>query len=351
MQDLLYVIFLVVATFLWGGLFYKKDYHPQPKKVIFLTFVVGLFAMVPLFAYKYIYQNFLPAMSEYEIFKPLFSSAVLSGLFFFVANLTLLAIILFVVSGVLSLTLVGFRHPVLQNIKKSLKEEPMGFVTISVIVGIVIYLESVFEKFFSVPIVHTILGTILFLTIIEEYIKHLIVRFVDDKKLKNIDDAITLSIVVGLAFAFLESIIYAVSAMDFSIVFYRVFISIPIHIVASGIFGYYYGLAHFSKPITKNTGGDRGTKWLHKILTLKKDVAYSEEKIVEGLFFATLFHAINNILLEINLAFITIPIIVFGLMTIFNLYQLGENEGWMLKYKHIKKPVQAISTKTQSDII
>ena len=49
----------------------------------------------------------------------------------------------------------------------------------------------------------------------EEYAKQfekigaqLVVRATDDKKLADIDDAITLSIVVGLAFAFIETIIY-----------------------------------------------------------------------------------------------------------------------------------------------
>ena len=110
------------------------------------------------------------------------------------------------------------------------------------------------ENTFNIPIVNTILGTILFLTIIEEYIKHLVVRFVDDKKIKDIDDAITLSIMVGLALSFTETIIYAIIAGDFGLMFYRAFLSLPVHLVASGIFGYYYGLAHFSKPLLEGFG-------------------------------------------------------------------------------------------------
>jgi len=57
--NVLYVTLLVVATFIWGYIFYKKDYHPQPFKVIAQIFSIGLFAMIPIFAYKYIYSIYM----------------------------------------------------------------------------------------------------------------------------------------------------------------------------------------------------------------------------------------------------------------------------------------------------
>jgi len=178
-------------------------------------------------------------------------------------------------------------------------------------------------------IIGVALGSILFLAIIEEYIKHLMVRITDDKKLRDIDDAITLSIVVGLAFAFIETIIYSVIAGDMHIIFYRAMISVPIHLVASGIIGYYYGLAHFAKPITE-IEGIKKEAWLAKLLTLKKSTVYREEKMVEGIFFATVFHAAMNFLFEVNLGFLAVPFVVLGIVIIFRFYKLGQAEDALI---------------------
>ncbi len=338
-----YVTLLIITTLLWGYIFYKKDYHPQPLKVIAQSFSVGLFAMAPIFGYKYLYQNFLPMLSEYKIFSPILGSALLSGFFIFISNLILLSLILLVLSGAVAIVLSFFNHATLINFKNALRDDPLGFTVVSILLGIVIYLETLAENILNLPVIGTILGSILFLAIIEEYIKHLIVYITDDKKIKGIDDAITLSIVVGLAFAFIENIIYSLVAGDIGIIFYRSMVSIPIHLVASGIFGYYYGLAHFAKPITKLEGGDktyRG-KLLPKLLTLKRSTVYREEKIIEGIFFATLFHAFMNLLFEFSLGFLAVPFIVIGIAIIFHLYKVGHIEDMLiirLKRKLLKKP-------------
>jgi RsiW-degrading membrane proteinase PrsW (M82 family) len=341
-MSLFYITLLVLTTLIWGYVFYKKDYHPQPLKVIGQSFLMGLFAMIPVFAYKYVYQNYLPMLAEYQIFRPLLNSSILSGFGVFIFNLVILSLILFAFSSIISILLNFFNHSVLTNIKNAIKDEPLGFTFVSVLIGISIFLQTALQKFLSIPIIGTVLGTILFLAIIEEYIKHLMVRITDDKKLKDIDDAITLSIVVGLAFAFLETIIYSLAVGDIGIIFYRAMISIPIHIVASGIFGYYYGLAHFAKPIVQLEGGDKTyrKKWLPKILSLKKSTLYHEEKMVEGIFFATLFHAAMNLLFELSLGFLAVPFIVLGVVMIFKMYNFGQAEDRLiarLRQKGLKR--------------
>jgi len=332
MVTVFYVTLLVITTLIWGYVFYKKDYHPQPLKVVVQSFIIGLFAMVPVFAYKYLYVNFLPELAEYQIFRPILDSPLIIGLSVFVFNLALLSLILFTLSGALSLILNTFSYSVIINLKNALKDEPLGFTAVSVLLGVAIFIQSSAQKIFSIQIIGTVLGSILFLAIIEEYIKHLIVRVTDDKKIKDIDDAITLSIVVGLAFAFVETIFYGILSGDIGIIFYRVIISIPIHLVSSGIFGYYYGLSHFSKPITKLEGGDKTyrKKWLPALLTLKKSALYHEEKIMEGIFFATLFHALINLLFEFNLGFLAVPLVVLGVVIIFRFYKLGHAEDVMI---------------------
>lgn len=325
MQTTLYIAILALATIIWGYIFYKKDYHPQPLRVIGQIFGIGLFAMIPVFAYKYIYQNYLPMLAEYQIFQPLMDSFFLKGLLFFILNLVILSTVLISISALLTSVLTFFKHETLVNIKESLKENEFGFITVSVLIGLLIYAESFLENIIHIPIINTILGTVLFLTIIEEYIKHLMVRFVDDKKLKDIDDAITLSIMVGLAFSLVETIIYAIASGDVSLLMSRALISMPVHLVSSGIFGYFYGLSHFAKPLTKKTVGEKtykwNIKWLHKILTLKRSTVYEEEKIIEGMSLAVLFHGTCNILFELNLAFVVIPILVLGLIIVSYFYK------------------------------
>jgi RsiW-degrading membrane proteinase PrsW (M82 family) len=334
--NVLYATSLVIATLIWGFIFYKKDYHPQPFRVIAQIFVIGLCSMVPLFGYHYVYNHFLPALAEYEIFEPLFDSFILKGLIFFGINIAILAGLIFILSGVLTLVLTFFRHETLENIKKSLKEDELCFVAVSVIIGLLIYFESFFEKIFSMPIVNSILGAILILSVIEEYIKHLIVRFTDDKKLKDIDDAMTLSIMVGLSFALMESLIYGVTNGDMSIIVPRAILSMPVHIVASGIFGYFYGLSHFAKPLTENAGKEKtySFKWLHRILTFKRSTVYEDEKIIEGLCLASIFHATCNLLFEIDLAFAAVPIIVIGLFIVFHLYKESHVIYYRLRHAH-----------------
>lgn len=297
--------------------------------MVLKSFGVGLFSMIPVFGYKYIYQHFLPALSEYRIFSPLFDSALLTGIAVFFANLAILSVLLFILSGLITLILNFFEHNVLLNIKNALKQEPMGFTAVSLLLGFAVYLQIIAQEHWGMSLVGSVLGAIVILAIIEEYIKHLMVRITDDKKLNSIDDTITLSIIVGLAFAFVETLIYSFATRDMSIIFYRSMISIPVHIVASGIFGYYYGLAHFAKPMIKAEGGEHtyhlaGTNrksLICRLLTFKRSAVYSEEKIIEGFFFAAVFHTAVNILFEFSLLYIAIPMISGGIFLLFYLYK------------------------------
>ena len=322
---LFYLTILAIATFIWGWIFYKKEYHPQPYKVIAISFIAGLLAMLPVFGYKYVYVHFFPHLSEIRILEPLVQSAFFDGLLFFFANMLIVVSLLTAFSGLISLTLTLFKRETLRNIKDALKDDEFEYVTMSSMLALLIFAERLLEEFLNVSILHTMVGVIMFLAILEEYVKHLTVRFVDDRKIKDVDDAITLSIVVGLAFAFIETIIYAVNTGDIAIVLPRALLTMPIHLIASGIFGYYYGLAHFAKPITAAERKEKKYrikfKWFHTILRMKKSDVYEEEKIAQGLVMATLFHTLANLLFELNLAFITVPLIVIGLIVISYFYK------------------------------
>ncbi len=325
MQTLFYSTILIGATFFWGYLFYKKDYHPQSFKVIAQIFGIGLFSMLPILAYKAIYQNLFPSLAEYKLVETLTKSSIFIGLFSFLFNLVFLSAILFGACGLVALIFTLARKDTFRNVIHSLWKEPMGFIAVSVMVGVVGALQIFIQNTFHAVIISTVLGSALFLVVMEEYIKHLIVRFVDDKQLKDVDDAITLSIMVGLAFALIETLMYAVKGGDFSLVLYRAILSLPIHLIASGIFGYYYGLAHFADPLTQAEHKSKIVRLVIKglkiALTFKRSTVYGEEKIVEGLALATLFHATCNILFELNLAFLVVPIVIIGLVLVSLLYK------------------------------
>jgi RsiW-degrading membrane proteinase PrsW (M82 family) len=316
--NILYLALLVLATFIWGWIFYKKEYHPQPIKVLITSFIAGLFAMIPVFGYKYIYVHFLPHLSEIRLLHDLLNSAIFDGIFFFLINMLIIVTMLTLFSGIISLLLTRFSHETLINIRNTLKDDEFEYVTMSSMIALLIFVERILEESLDVSIIHTVVGIILFLAIIEEYVKHLTVRFIDDKKIKDIDDAITLSIVVGIAFAFIETLIYAFNVGDMSIVLPRALLSMPIHVIASGIFGYYYGLSRFAEPILKAKHKEKKYtihfKHLHTILRMKKSDIYEEEKTAQGLVLATVFHTTANMLFELDLAYITVPLIVIGLL-------------------------------------
>jgi len=323
-QTLFYSTILIGATFFWGYLFYKKDYHPQPLKVIAQIFGIGLFSMAPIFLYKMIYRSWLPALAEYKLMDPLLKSPLLLGVFGFLFHLVLISLILFAGSAAIALILTFLKKDTLGNMVRAVRGEELGFVAVSVMVAAVAALQSLFGEMFGSVLLAGTLGSVMFLVVMEEYIKHLIVRFVDDKQLKDVDDAVTLSIMVGLAFALIETLMYAVQGGDFSVILYRAILSLPIHLVASGLFGYYYGLARFADPLTGKAGGKifrTATGILHFLLTFKRPTVYAQKKIVEGLALATLFHTTCNVLFELNLAFLVVPIVVIGLVLISFLYK------------------------------
>lgn len=350
MAFVFYSTLLVLTTLFWGVLFYKKDYHPQPFRVILQIFGVGLFSMIPVFAYKMVYQRWLPGLAEYQIFRPLLAGPLAMGLATFLSNLVMLSLILFTLGGAVTLILNFFDHQALRNIKSALRQEPLGFTVVSLLLGLAVATQSWVREIWGSSMMAGALGSILFLAIIEEYVKHLMVRVTDDKRIKDVDDAITLSIVAGLAFAFVETVVYALSAGDLRIVFFRTLVSLPVHVVASGLFGYFYGLAHFAVPIMKSEGGDAvyhwGTgrrQWLHRFLTFKKSTVYGEEKIIEGILVATAFHALMNLLFEINLGVVAVPIVMAGLVWVSRLYRAGQKESRMIARFSKKTPAESVA--------
>lgn len=175
-----------------------------------------------------------------------------------------------------------------------LYEEPLNFLG----VGLFLTLFVAVFHWFGLSVV--VFGLI-FLAFAEEYSKHLIVRFTDDDSIRSINDAIEFSVIVGLAFAFAENVLLYfprfLAEGNASGLVLRSVLTVLMHAVASGILGYFYGLAHFSAEQVRHRHGGRGAayRWMHRLFLFRRERLYHEAKMFEGLVLAGSYHATFNI--------------------------------------------------------
>jgi RsiW-degrading membrane proteinase PrsW (M82 family) len=194
------------------------------------------------------------------------------------------------------------------------------------------------DVFAFTPYLFLPLGTLfafMFVGVIEEYMKHIVVEKTDKGFFRNIDDAIEFSIIAALGFAFVENVLYfyyiwqyqGVEVLFVSFVFRAVFSTFA-HILFSSIYGYFYGVAYFADPIwseEQRTGRHPFVNFFHKVFHLRKNRVFAHEKIAEGLFLAVSLHAFFNIMLEMQLTFFMVPFLLFGYSFVDYLFKKKEN--------------------------
>lgn len=258
------IILASIPALIWGHIFYQK--HPESRRLILYTFIIGAIAVFPILFYKFLWQ-FFPWINAFRI--------------------------------------ADFYH-----------EDVIGFSNLTFLP-------------LSVIITFMIVG------IIEEIMKLVGVKIIDDDQFKNIDDSIEFFIVAALGFSFTENILYFYNIwltqgaehllMPF---FFRSSFSTLAHLIFSGILGYYYGIAHFAAPILQEEIRANRRHWtifLHKILSLRKESLFFQENIMEGLLISIGLHAIFNIILEINLTFLIVPFLIAGYLSLNYLFTKKEN--------------------------
>ena len=199
----------------------------------------------------------------------------------------------------------------------------------------------------------SVIITFMMVGVIEEVMKYLAIKGVDNNKLLSIDDAIEFFIIGALGFSFTENILYFYNicvtegAGNLFIPFlFRAGFSTFAHVMFSGILGYYYGVAHFAKPILQEEIRANRKHWTvlyHKILSIRKDRLFHQEKISEGLLIAVGLHAIFNIFLEMKLTYLIVPFLVGGYLALTYMFTVKENHknyGKLLKGErnHIMNP-------------
>lgn len=175
-----------------------------------------------------------------------------------------------------------------------LYEEPLNFLGVGLFLTMFI---AVFHWFG----LSVMAFSLIFLAFAEEYSKHLVVRFTDDDSIQSIDDAIEFSVIVGIAFAFAENVLLYFPRLlaegNTPTLLLRSVLTVLMHAVASGIFGYFYGLAHFSAEEVRRGHGGRGPAYrlLHRLFLFRRESLYHEAKMFEGLVLAGAYHAAFNL--------------------------------------------------------
>jgi len=174
--------------------------------------------------------------------------------------------------------------------------------------------------------------------VVEELSKFLIMKFINKRFFKSINDVIELAIVSALGFAFLENIIYFsahwgdLSTGNFFVfALMRVTVVTMVHMLCSGIFGYYYGMAYFASPMIKiqkmKEEHHPVLDFLQKILHLDKTNLYYNQMLMSGLIIAIVVHALYDFLLSLNIGFLVAPIMFAYLFGGF----------WFLRYLLVQK--------------
>ncbi len=199
-------------------------------------------------------------------------------------------------------------------------------------------------------------------SIIEEFLKQWVVRFVDDRKLiiETIGDSIHYSLIAALGFSFAENIFYfyqigtELSPMAFlSAFFFRSIFTTSAHLVFSGIFGYFYGIAKFSIDVyehAKWTGKKfKIVKLLARMLNISKFQAYKEIQVLQGLLYAILLHTIFNYLLELNQI---IPATLFiSACFIYLRYLLKHKAGKLVLITDSSEEQESSMAKSDEDVV
>lgn len=318
-QFLEFAVYALPGVMFWYFLFRFQNRKALPQDIARDTFFIGIFSVIPLFVYQWVYQNYLPKLSTEYLGNLLASQGLAMSIGQMLLGFISLGVLFVLLIGGFTIFYSLFTKDSVRNTFKALVSEPLNFGATSIIFLFVLIFDILLRTFTPFYIPPGLIGTTFILAILEEYSKHLITRLFGDHKIKSVANAIELSIIVALSFAFLENIIYFTQAHTSSlkgVIIGRSIISMFGHIIFSAIFGYYYGISKFAKNVLHVTEVEKKAlsfpKWIYRIFHFKTANTYKAQKIFEGLVLATLVHFCFNIFLEYNLFIGVIPILVGG---------------------------------------
>lgn len=377
MQYLIGGLLSLLSLLVWGWIFYKKE--PERRDLVILSFCAGVLSVVPIFvvlgAMGSSPINFgklqIAGLDIYRHIQDVASHGGIEQLFIYILVSILVFFLIYIIIGVIIFILdLISGEQTLDSYDKILArsiEAPFIFITLGIIMGVAAY--------FMDWSLGDVLWKSMMIGAVEEFAKHLVLRFSDENKFRNVSDAIEFSILVALGFAFLENIIYFVDRiwltpctntkeiaegiclLDKGTGQYRYQVGVLLvpflfrsifstmaHVISSGILGYFYGIAHFAKDeireYAKRPDSIR-TKimvFFHRIIHLKGYTLFREEKLIEGALLAMVFHGTFDFVLdnEVNVLVtkhfnvssiaLVVPMIFIGAGYLFYLIKRPENK-------------------------
>lgn len=171
----------------------------------------------------------------------------------------------------------------------------------------------------------TVFLSFLIVGLIEETSKYWALTRSGRRAFQSIDDVLQLSIIVAIGFAFAENIVNQGYFLSFvreyllvtnpdwagflGNVLGRSILTSMVHIVSTGILGYYLGLSIFAGPYLEEAKARGKRYWLaeriHAILRVQKKSAFQTQMLLQGFVCAIFLHALSNF-------FVTLPDVLPG---------------------------------------
>jgi len=346
-QFLQFALYALPGVMFWYFIFRFQNRKAMAPEVIRDTFFIGIFAVIPLFLYQYAYTHWAPQLDTAYLGTILENKGIVISIIQLAIGFLSLGLFFVLIIGGFTVFYSLFTKESATNTLKALMSEPLNFGATSIIFLFVLIIDIGLRTFTNFHLPPGLLGTTFILAMLEEYSKHLIVRLFDDHKIKSIANAIELSMIVALSFAFLENIIYLTNtpaATSVSgVIIGRSIISMFGHVIFSSVFGYYYGISKFASAVQHVESVETHTpafpQWIYKIFHFKTANTFKAQKIFEGLVFATLIHTVFNMFLESNFFLGIIPILVGGGYLVYSMLnsEIAQREFSLIGSKEMPK--------------
>jgi len=169
-------------------------------------------------------------------------------------------------------------------------------------------------------IVLTTLVTYLLVGVIEELSKYWVLRYSSREFFRSIDDTLQLAIIVAIGFAFAENLVNPTYFVGFvreylirpptpewgpflGGVVGRSVLTVMVHILSTGVLGYFFGLAFFASPLIREqfTHGKAHPVFatLHRMLSLRTEAVYARAQIMIGIVLAIVLHGLFDFIVTL----------------------------------------------------
>ena len=178
--------------------------------------------------------------------------------------------------------------------------------------------------------------------------------------IETINDSIQFSLVSALGFSFAENIFYiygiwtnlGVEQLFVAYTFRSIFTTCA-HLIFSGFFGYYYGVAKFSLNIREQSKwvGKKliFTSFLSRTMGMAMSQALKEQMILKGLFIAIFLHAVFNFLLQLNQIIVVVPYVMAGYLLLQRL--LKRKAGHLIMVTDVDEQRASTMAKTDEEVV